>query len=47
MKKELTPPFKPFLLRSNFDPEYTSMDPILHDDEMLVALSDCESTNQI
>ena len=28
-KKEAEPPFKPFLNKSNFDLEYTSMDPIL------------------
>ena len=40
LKKTIDPPFKPFLLRSNFDSEYTQMDPILHDDDQLVALSD-------
>lgn len=40
LKKTIDPPFKPFLHRSNFDSEYTQMDPILHDDDQLVALSD-------
>jgi serine/threonine protein kinase len=38
LKKEINPPFKPFYNRSNFDSEYTSMQPILEDDEPLVAL---------
>lgn len=29
LRKEISPPFKPFMNKSNFDPEYTSMDPIL------------------
>ena len=41
-KKELIPPFKPFWNKSNFDPEYTSMPPILEDDEPLIALQDSE-----
>jgi hypothetical protein len=28
--------------KSNFDPEYTSMNPILEDDEPLVALQDID-----
>ena len=39
-KKECIPPFKPFLTRSNFDPEYTSMNPILEDEDVLVSLDE-------
>ena len=39
----MTPPFKPFYHKSNFDPEYTSQDPILQDDDPLVALQDGDS----
>lgn len=40
MKKEILPPFKPFLNKSNFDPEYTNMNPILEDEDVLVSLGD-------
>jgi hypothetical protein len=39
-KKEINPPFKPFLNRSNFDPEYTTMNPILEDEDVLVSLDE-------
>ena len=38
----MTPPFKPSLTKSNFDPEYTSMNPILEDEDPLVELQDSE-----
>jgi hypothetical protein len=32
--------------KSNFDPEYTSMNPILQDDEPLVALSELDNDSE-
>jgi hypothetical protein len=43
-KKEMNPPFKPFMNRSNFDPEYTNMNPILEDEDILVSLDDENKT---
>ena len=40
LKKDVLPPFKPFLNKSNFDPEYTSMNPILEDEDVLVSLDE-------
>ena len=40
LRKEIEPPFKPFLNKSNFDPEYTSMNPILEDEDILVSLDE-------
>jgi hypothetical protein len=40
LSKSIEPPFKPWLNRSNFDPEYTSMNPILDDEDPLVPLDD-------
>jgi serine/threonine protein kinase len=36
MRKEIEPPFKPFLHRSNFDPEYTNMSPVLMEEDALL-----------
>ena len=47
LRKELVPPFKPFLNKSNFDPEYTSMNPILEDDDPLVPLDEIKNTDPI
>jgi hypothetical protein len=38
LKKKVDPPFKPFLHRSNFDPEYTSMSPVLFEEDPLEVL---------
>jgi hypothetical protein len=38
----MEPPFKPFLHKSNFDPEYTAMDPILQDDDPLMSLDEMQ-----
>lgn len=46
LRKEVNPPFKPFYSKSNFDAEYTAMDPILEDDEPLVALDNEEEPKQ-
>jgi len=38
--KDYEPPFKPFFHKSNFDPEYTSMNPILDDEDVLMTLEE-------
>jgi hypothetical protein len=40
LSKDIPPPFKPSLIKSNFDPEYTSMNPILEDEDPLVSLDE-------
>ncbi len=40
LSKSITPPFKPWLNKSNFDPEYTSMNPILEDEDPLISLDE-------
>ena len=46
--RKLEPPFKPFLTRSNFDPEYTGMNPVLivEDEAELVALGEEKQTQK-
>ena len=40
LSKSINPPFKPWIDKSNFDPEYTSMNPILEDEDPLVSLDE-------
>lgn len=42
LAKEIPPPFKPWLEKSNFDPEYTSMNPILEDEDPLISLDELQ-----
>lgn len=40
------PPFLPFMDRSNFDKEYTQMNPILEDEDELVSLDEMAMMNK-
>jgi hypothetical protein len=42
MSKNINPPFKPWIDKSNFDPEYTSMNPILEDEDPLISLDEMQ-----